>query len=274
MSAVSTAAGAAGAAGATAGGLSLEVRHGPRHWLGSYVAMLRFDLAAQRTWLPMFLVMQVMFGTGMAIIYGFYIGHMPVSAALFIVSGAPALAVITTGMVGVPTMVGERKMSGSWDFIWSLPVPRSASVASTFTVYTVLTIPGIVVTLLFASWRYGLHLHPNPSVVPAFVLASLMATSVGFGMAQAIRSPFVTNVIVNVLIFVVLLFSPVVFPISQLPGWLAEVHRILPIYHLAQVLRASVTTGLVSGLALSYAVLIAWTVAGWAAAAWVIGRRH
>jgi hypothetical protein len=41
----------------------------------------------------------------------------------------------------------EWKMAGTWDFIWSLPAPRSAAVASTFTMYTALTLPGIVVTL-------------------------------------------------------------------------------------------------------------------------------
>ena len=74
--------------------------------------------------------------------------------------------------------------------------------------------------------------------------------------------------------FVVLLFSPVQFPISRLPIWLADVHRVLPIYYLGQVLRASVTRGLVSNLALSYAVLAAWTAAAWAGAAWVVARRR
>jgi ABC-2 type transport system permease protein len=82
----------------------------------------------------------------------------------------------------------------------------------------------------------------------------------------------VANVIVNPLIFVVLL-SPVVFPISQLPLWLADLHRVLPIYYLAQVIRATVTTGPVHDLALSYAVLAAWTAAAWAGA-WVISRRR
>jgi ABC-2 type transport system permease protein len=252
----------------------LAVRRGPRHWVSSYAAMVRFDVASQRTWLPMFLLMQILFGAGMAIIYGFYIGRMAPQTALFIVSGAPTLSVITTGMVGVPSMVGERKVSGTWDFIWSLPAPRTAAVASAFTVYTAMTIPGIIVTLALASWRYGLHLHPSPMVIPAFVLTSLMATSAGFGLALAIRDPLVTNAIVNVLIFVVLLFSPVVFPIGQLPTWLADVHQVLPIYHLAQVLRASVTNGLVSNVAASYAVLLAWTAVAWGAAAWAIGRRR
>ena len=262
-------------AGGGPGALPSKVRRGPDHWASSYLAMLRFDIVSQRTWLPMFILTQVMFGTGMAIIYGFYIGPaMSPAVATFIVSGAPALAAITAALIGVTSMVTERKAEGTWDFIWSLPAPRSAAVASTFTVYTAMTIPGIVATLALATWRYGLHLSVSPMVVPAFLLASLMATSVGFAMALAIPDPLVTNVIVNALIFVVLLFSPVVYPITQLPAWLADVHRVLPIYYLAQVLRASVTTGLVHNVAASYAVLAAWTVAAWAATTWVIGHRR
>jgi ABC-2 type transport system permease protein len=249
-------------------------RRGARHWLSSYTAMLRFDLASQRNWLPMFLLMQILFGAGMAIIYGFYIGHLSREAALFIVTGAPALAVLTAGLIGVTMMVTERQQAGTWDFIWSLPAPRSAAVASTFTVFTLLEVPGIVATLALAAWRYGLSLSVSPAAVPALLLASLMATSVGFAMAQLVAKPVVTNAIVNALIFVVLLFSPVQFPISRLPLWLADVHRVLPVYYLAQVLRASVTTGLVTNTALSYGMLAAWTLVAWAGTAWVVGRRR
>jgi ABC-2 type transport system permease protein len=251
-----------------------DVRRGPAHWASSYTAMLRFDLAAQRNWLPEFLLMQVMFGAGMAIIYGFYIGHLPPGAALYIVSGAPALAVMTAGILGVVMMVTERQMAGTWDFIWSLPAPRSAAVASTVTVFTLLAVPGIVVTLALADLRYGITLSVSPMAVPALLLSSLMATSVGLGLALLISRPVVTNALVNALIFVVLIFSPVQFPISRLPLWLADVHRVLPVYYLAEVLRASVTRGLVHDAALSYGVLAAWTMASWAVTAWVVGRRR
>ncbi len=248
--------------------------HGTRHWLSSYAAMLRFDLAAQRNWLPMFLLMQILFGAGMAIIYGFYIGHLSRVAALFIVSGAPTLAVLTAGLIGVTMMVTERQQAGTWDFIWSLPAPRSAVVASTFTVLTLLSLPGIVVTLALTAWRYGITLDVSPMAVPALLLSALMATSVGFGMALLLGKPVVTNAIVNALIFVVLVFSPVQFPIGRLPGWLAGLHQVLPIYHLGQVLRASVTRGLVTDLGVSYAVLGGWTAAAWIATAWVVGHRR
>jgi len=135
-------------------------------------------------------------------------------------------------------------------------------------------VPGIVATLALAAWRYGLTLTVSPMAVPALLLSSLMATAVGFAMAQLIARPVVTNAIVNALIFVVLIFSPVEFPISRLPLWLADVHRVLPVYYLGQVLRASVTQGLVSNVALSYAVVAAWTVAACAGTAWAVGRRR
>jgi ABC-2 type transport system permease protein len=259
--------------GPAAAVLPQAVRRGLRHWWSSYLALLRFDIASQRSWLPMFLLTQVMFGAGMAVIYGFYLGAMAPQAALYIVTGAPTLALVTGTLIGVTTMVTERQLAGTWDFIWSLPAPRSAAVASTFTVYTALTLPGIAATLALAAWRYGLHFSVSASSVPACLLAGLMSTSIGLGLALAVGNPVVANVVVNVLIFVVLMYSPIVFPISHLPGWLAGVHHVLPLYPLAQVIRASVTSGVVHDLGSSYALLGAWTAASWAVTAWVIGRR-
>jgi ABC-2 type transport system permease protein len=106
------------------------------------------------------------------------------------------------------------------------------------------------------------------------MLSSLMAISVGFGMALAIKSPIVVNLITNTLVFVVLLFSPIVFPASHLPPWLMEIHRFLPFYAMAQVVRAGLTDGIVVDVARSYVVLIIWTLIGWGLTASVIARRR
>ena len=110
-------------------------------------------------------------------------------------------------------------------------------------------------------------------IVPALLLTSLMSTSVGFGLAHAIKSPTAVNFITNMIVFFVLLFSPIVIPISQFPAGLAAVHRVLPFYHMAQVIRDSLSSGLVVDVGTSYLVLAAWTLGGWIATAWVVGRR-
>lgn len=101
-----------------------------------------------------------------------------------------------------------------------------------------------------------------------------MAVTVGYGMAMAISNPIITNVVTNALMFIVLLFSPVVYPVSQLPRWLADVHYCLPFYNMAVVIRAGLTSGVVAHVGTSFVVLAAWTIAGGAATAWVIGRRR
>lgn len=51
------------------------------------------------------------------------------------------------------------------------------------------------------------------------------------------------------------------------------INRILPFYHMAQVIRDALTDGLIANVATSHVALAAWTVAGWSATGWVVGRR-
>jgi len=246
----------------------------PAGWLRAYLVMLRFDLSSQRTWLPFAVAMQILLGAGMAIIYGFYVPHLPRAGILYLVSGAPALSLIPLGMVIVPALTGQQRTAGTFDFLWSLPVARGIQVASTLTVCSLIAVPGVVATLALATWRYGVTLSISPAVIPAFLLTSLMASSVGLGLAHLVRNPMVVNLVTNILIFLVLLYSPISFPKSQFPTWLADVHEGLPFYHMAVVIRASLTTGLATDVGTSYLVLGAWTLAGWLAVGWVMSRRR
>ena len=195
-------------------------------------------------------------------------------AATFIVTGTPALAIVPVGMALVPGVVMQHKLDETYDFLWSLPVPRLTIAASNFVLFTSLALPGVALSLLAAVWRYNIDLSISWSVVPAVLLAALMANSVGFGFAHAISEPRLTNLIVNMIIFLVLLFSPVAFPIENFPDWFASVHRVLPFFHMANIIRGGLTEGLVEGLPVSYLAVILWMLASWAVAAWVVSRRR
>jgi ABC-2 type transport system permease protein len=255
-------------------GTAGALRSGPLQWFRSVGLMLRFDAGRAREWAGLMAIVQVMMGAGMAITYGFFYPVITPLVALYIVTGTPTLALIPLGLVMVPIGVSQQKVEGTFDFIWSLPAPRTAQAASTFLLWTALSIPGMVVAVAIAAWRYGVTLTVTPAIVPAVLLSALMAISVGFGMALAIQNPIIVNLITNMLVFVVLLFSPIVYPLSHLPTWLADVAQVLPFYAMAQVVRAALTTGIVTDLAHWYGVLIAWTAIGWGLTAWVVGRRR
>ena len=251
-----------------------RVRGGTPYWRAGLAAMIRFDFLNLREALPFFLILQTLMGAGMAIIYGFYFAELPSTAATFIATGAPTLAIVPIGMAVIPGTVMQHKFDQTYDFLWSLPVPRLAMAASNFILFTMVAIPGVAVSMLVAAWRYDIDLAVSWSVVPAVLLAALMANSVGFGVAHAIPEPRITNLLVNVVIFLVLLFSPIAFPIANFPDWFATVHRVLPFFHMASIIRAGLTEGLVTGLAWSYLVVTAWTLGSWVLAAWVVGRRR
>lgn len=253
--------------------LSTVTRSGPGYWLASLRAMTRFEMGRARQWAALMVVIQILMGAGMALVYGFFYPRVTHATALYITTGTPALALIPIGLVLVPASVGQEKLAGTFDFIWSLPTPRSAQAVATFLLFTALSLPGAVLALAVASWRYGIGLDISPLIVPGTALCALMAISVGFGMALAISNPLIINLITNALIFVVLLFSPIVIPASHFPAWLLAADRALPFYNMAEVIRAGLSTGLVTDLTRSYLILAAWTAAGWAMTAWVVGRR-
>jgi ABC-2 type transport system permease protein len=199
---------------------------------------------------------------------------MPTAAATFVATGAPTLAVIPLGMALAPSLIAARKIEGTYDFMWSLPGPRLTAALSSYTVFTALAAPGFAAALGIAAWRYDLDLHVSAWVVPAVLLSSLMAASVGFAVGHAVTEPALVNVITNLVIFVVLMFSPIAFPIENFPGWLAAAHRVLPFWHMANVVRASLTQGVVGGVWASYLVLAGWTLGAWLLAAWAVGRRR
>lgn len=249
-------------------------KHGAARWLRGYLLMLRFEAASQRDWLPFMLLIELLLGAGMAVMYGFYVHPVRPRIAAFIVTGTPALALIPVGFVMLPSAIARRKLIGSYDYIRSLPPPRSAAIAATASVFTLLVIPGAAVSLAVAVWRYGVTLHVSPLIVVAVLLTSLMASSVGAALGHGISDPMATSLVGNLIIFVVLLYTPVAFPPQQFPAWLVHLHQALPFYNMAIVLRGALSVGLVTDVGRSYAILALWTVAGLAFAGWVVSRRR
>jgi ABC-2 type transport system permease protein len=162
----------------------------------------------------------------------------------------------------VPQFVATAKAEGSFDYMWSLPVPRLPYLAADLTIWTAASLPGVIVALIVGSLRYDFALQFSPLAVPAFLLIILTATSVGQALALISPKPELVNVLTNLIIFAMFLFSPINFPIERLPNWLATVHRVLPVKYAADAVRGTLVPEYADGLGLALAVLAAWCAAG------------
>ena len=243
-------------------------------WLNSYRLMVAWQALRLKPLLPLTIVGQLFTGVGAVIGLGYLLPEIDRHSALFLTTGAPALTLISLGLVLVPQTVAQAKSRGTFDYMWSLPVPRLAFLAADITIWLLVTMPGVVLALVVGSLRYGFDLHISPLAAPALLLVALMATTVGSTIAHLSPKPELVTVVTNLIVFCLFLFSPINFPVERLPVWLAELHRFLPVKYAADAVRGTLTEGYSDGLGLAFVMLSAWCVVGFGSMYAVVTRRR
>lgn len=251
-----------------------SVRSGPTYWLGSYLTMVRWQVASLRLFLPVLAAIQILAGVGFVLGFGlFFPGPVPARSALYLSTGVTVVNLYLLGLVVFPQVVVQQKLAQTYDFVQSLPVPRAVAFAAVYTVTLGAGVPAMVVSLFVAVHRYDIGLAVSPSVIPATLLVSVTSTAVGYALGHAIAMPMITQMATQVLNLFAIGFSPVLVPSDQLPHWLATLNRGLPFESMATVMRSALSTDQSGGVLGAYALLGAWSCACLLVAAGAVGRR-
>ena len=174
-------------------------------------------------------IVQILLGPGMIVGYGYLIGEVDSFTARYLSTGLGVVSMVTIGLVLAPQLIAQQKLTGTFDYMFSLPVPRTTTIAAALAINCLIALPGLFFALIAASWHFDITFEPSWTLLPATLLTVLTAASIGFAMAHAIPSPQVVGLITQVLIFGLLLFSPINFPPERLPDWLACDPRVAPV---------------------------------------------
>jgi len=242
-------------------------------WLRSYGLMLQWQALSQKPILPLEMAIEIMVAVGITIGLGFFYPQIDSTTAKYLTTGAPTLILLSMGVVVVPQIVAMSRTEGTFDYIWSLPVPRMVYLAADATIWVLVSLPGVVLALLVGALYYDFGLEISPLVVPAFLLIALTAILIGYAIAHGAPKPEMAQLATQVIVFAIMLFSPVVYPIEQLPHWLATLHRGLPIVYMANLSRGTLTD-LNVNLGLAFIVVGAWCVIGLVATYALVRRRR
>lgn len=245
-----------------------RIRDGIRAWW----LLIRWNLAASTEVLPLTLVVQTMLAVGIVIGMGFLAPVHDPAVALLLATGAPTTLLLTIGLVLVPQVVASMKQEGSYDWFRSLPAPRSAFLFADITVWTLVSLPGVALALVVAALRYDLTLSPTLWLPVVAVAIAAIAAMIGYGTATALR-PRIAMLITQVLVFVILLFSPIIFPADVLPAWLASLHTVLPMEPMAALMRASLAPDVYMVQAGQVAVVAVWGFGATAVTLALMSRR-
>ena len=243
-----------------------------RSWVRSYLLLLRWQLLRQRRLLVLFVLVQLAIGVGVIYGFAFLVPRITPSVALFFSTGAATLTLILIGLVVVPQEIAQGRLTGRASYLSALPVPRLAPMLADVTFWVLVQLPGGVVTLVLAVLRFHIQLHISALIIPAVALTALTSAAVGCAISMSLP-PMATQQVTQFLSIALLLFSPINFPLSRLPVVLQDVHRGLPVFYMADLVRGALTGHHQASPALAYAVLGAWCAACLAVSARAAARR-
>ena len=221
--------------------------------------LAQWQLRRQSAFLPLLVVVQVAMAVATVVGYGLLVGDPTPEVALYLATGAPTITLITVGLVMTPQMVAQTKTEGSFDWIRTLPVPRFLFLASDLAIWTVLALPGLVLGIIAGALRFHVTLTVAPWIGLAILFVSLTSAAVGYAIGTVLP-PAIANLTTQLLLFLVLLFSPVSYPVDRMPDWLQTLHLFLPIEPMAQLMRTGLAGDTFSVPLRSMLVLAGWCV--------------
>ena len=183
-----------------------------------------------------------------------------------------AYALVGTAFVQVALSLITQRESGQLKRYRGTPVP-----VWTFVVATVLRVAvavGLVtaILLLIARLAYGVDVSGEAdSDIAAYVgLGTATLGSAGIAATTVATDVDTASAALPLVVVLLSFVSSIFVPVDQLPGWLAEVGRIFPIYHVA--VGAQTALGIAGDTSLrtgDVAVLAVWALAGV-----VVAARH
>jgi ABC-2 type transport system permease protein len=231
------------------------------HPLRSYRLLVTWQALRKKNYLPLMMAVQVLFSLGIVLGYPLLFPTLDRTSIYLIATGAPAISMISIGLVALPQTVVQERTEGSLGYMRSLPVPRLAYLMADLTVWLAIVLPGVAVGVVVGAWRFGLDLQVSPLVIPAVLMVAVTSACVGYAIASLL--PYMLTVtITQAIVVFVFMFSPLTFLPDKLPGWLEVIHRILPIQAMGEVTRGTIATnefGLPMGAFLTLAV---WCLIG------------
>ncbi|WP_054948744.1 ABC transporter permease [Numidum massiliense] len=223
-------------------------------------------------YLVFFTIIQIMISLGIVIGFTYLIPNPNTESILFLATGAPTLILIITGLVILPQQIANAKMEGYIEFMRTWPVNRAVILGADTLTWLLITLPGIAVASVCAHFIFNPGYHVTWTVIPALLLIALTCIGVGYGFSYLLP-PQGSMALSQVLIFGALMFSPINFPMDRLPEWLQALHVVLPMYSMAEVMRASLAASSFTAGIGDYINLTIWCVLGYGGAILILSKK-
>lgn len=243
----------------------------PRRRRSQLSQVIELQARRQGGYLVVFSVIMIIIALGVVIGFSYLMDSPDRQTMLYLATGAPTIVIVMTALVTVPMQNASAKLEGYLDFVKALPVSRKLFLIADVGIWAMVTVPAIIVSTIVAHLIYQPGFSVSWIIIPTFLLMVLASFGIGYGYSFVMPAE-AAMALSQVIAFTSLMFSPINFPIDRLPVWLQIIQQVLPIYHMAEVMRAALAHETFQAQPISYIVLGAWAIVGFFGAARFLER--
>ena len=248
------------------------IHAGPSRYFLQLWGLIRWSLVRHKYLIPTFSIVQALFA--FAIVYGLalIIPEIDPVSAVYLSSGALTLGIIAVGCVLAPQIVSESKQNGLFQYQRTLPVSRKSILLADIIIWSIASLPGIIMGCVAAFLRFDIKMYINPLSCIIIIIIQVTMISIGFSIAYWLP-PNAMALATQLIMIGGLLFSPITYPADRLPVWLSYVYHKLPFVPASNLIRSSLFR-LEDFSYVSLCVVIIWGIIAFILALGALSRRE
>ena len=191
---------------------------------------------------------------------GAVLGHF--SYFDFIAPGLMAMTVMMSVMTGLPAAISHEREVGTLDGMMVAPVNRLAVILGKTLAQTARGMLQGTLILALAVVLFGVTIHGSILLIFALLLLGVFSfVGLGVVITSFAKDQETAMMVMMALMFPMMLLSGVFFPIQQMPWYMQDISKVLPLTYAATALRKVMVLGAgVSMIITELAVLIGFGV--------------
>lgn len=180
----------------------------------------------------------------------------------FIAPGIMAMTVMMSVMTGLPAAISQEKEVGTLDGMMVAPINRLSIIVGKTLAQTARGLLQGVLILILASLLFGVSIQGSILLVFGLLLLGVFSfVGLGVVLTSFAKDQETAMMVMMTLMFPMMFLSGVFFPVQQMPWYMQDLSKVLPLTYAAEALRKVMVLGAgIPQITTELAVLIAFGI--------------
>ena len=162
----------------------------------------------------------------------------------FVAPGIMAMTVMMSVMTGLPAAISQEKEIGTMDGMMVAPINRLSIILGKTLGQTARGLLQGVIILALASWLFGVTIHGSILLVFGLLLLGVFSfVGLGIVMTSFAKDQQTATMLMTTLMFPMMFLSGIFFPIQQMPWYMQDISKFLPLTYASSALRKVMVLG-------------------------------